>query len=75
MKKKEYLGLFVFLLLLTTPSIGQAMHIMEGFLPVGWSIAWTLISLPFLLFGIKRVNEIFKEDTNKKVLLDRKSVV
>lgn len=69
MKKKEYLGLFVFLLLLTTPSIGQAMHIMEGFLPVGWAIAWTVISLPFLLFGIKRVNEIFKEDTNKKVLL------
>lgn len=69
MKKKNYLGLFVFLLLLTTPSIGQAMHIMEGFLPLGWSIAWTVISLPFLIFGIKRVNQIFKEDTNKKVLL------
>ena len=69
MKKKQYLGLFVFLLLLTTPSVGQAMHIMEGFLPMGWAIAWTVISLPFLIFGIKRVNEIFKEDTNKKVLL------
>lgn len=69
MKKKEYLGLFTFLLLLFTPSIGNAMHIMEGFLPMGWSIGWSVVSLPFLLFGIKRVNEIFKEDTNKKVLL------
>lgn len=69
MKKKEYLGLFMFLLLLFTPSIGNAMHIMEGFLPMGWAIGWSVVSLPFLLFGIKRVNQIFKEDTNKKVLL------
>lgn len=69
MKRKEHLGIFIFLLLLFTPSIGNAMHIMEGFLPMNWAIGWSLVSLPFLLFGIKRVNGVFKEDTNKKVLL------
>ena len=69
MKKKNKLSLLVFLLLLSVPSIGHGMHIMEGFLPLGWAIFWSAISLPFLLLGIKNMNKIFKDDTNKKLLL------
>ena len=42
---------------------------MEGFLPAKYAILWAVASLPFLIIGMKKVNEIFKEDTNAKVLL------
>lgn len=69
MKKKKYLSLVVFSLLLFTPSIGHGMHIMEGFLPSKWAIFWGILSLPFLIVGLKKVNKVLKADTNKKVLL------
>lgn len=69
MREKKKAFIFVLLLLCITPSISNAMHIMEGFLPVKWAIFWAIITLPFLVVGIKRVNKIFTEETNKKVLL------
>lgn len=41
-----------------------AMHIMEGFLPPLWALAWGLISLPFLVagyFSIKRQVEVSRK--------------
>lgn len=69
MKKKNYLLLGVLLLLLSTPSVTHAMHIMEGFLPAGWAIFWAAVSLPFLALGLKKINKVFKGDINAKVLL------
>lgn len=69
MKKKQSLMLAVFLLLMATPSISNAMHIMEGFLPAKWAIMWGVISLPFLIVGIRKINKVFKGDINAKVLL------
>lgn len=70
MRKKSYLNsLLLLLLLMSTPSISHGMHIMEGFLPAKYAILWAVASLPFLIIGMKMVNEIFKEDTNAKVLL------
>lgn len=69
MKKKKTLMLAIILLLLSTPSISNAMHIMEGFLPAKWAIIWGVVSLPFLLVGIKKINKVFKGDINAKVLL------
>lgn len=69
MKKKSYLGLSVLFLLLLTPSIGHGMHIMEGFLPAKWALFWTVLSLPFLIIGLKRLNNLFRQDINAKVLL------
>lgn len=69
MKNKKYLGLSVFLLLLSTPSISHGMHIMEGFLPAKWAIFWAVLALPFLILGLKNINKLFKEDVNAKVLL------
>lgn len=42
---------------------------MEGFLPIKWSILWTVLSLPFLIIGLKKLNKLFKQDANTKVLL------
>ncbi len=69
MKNRKYLIPILSLLLIITPSISYGMHIMEGFLPAKWAFAWTLVSLPFLVYGIKRINKLFKTDTNAKVLL------
>lgn len=69
MKNKKVIFLSILLILLLTPNIGQAMHIMEGFLPVRWAIIWAVVSLPFIIVGFKKVSQIFKGDTNQKVLL------
>lgn len=63
-------GLFVSLMLIImNPITSNAMHIMEGFLPMKWSIVWSIVFIPFLLIGLKSINNIVKEEPKKKVLL------
>lgn len=62
-------GAAIGILLITAPQEAFAMHIMEGFLPPMWAIAWWLIFLPFLATGIVRLRRIVQEDSNQKVLL------
>lgn len=50
-----------------TPVLG--MHIMEGYLPMGWAGVWWAITLPFLAYGIWRVSCITKESPNTKLIL------
>lgn len=69
MKNKKTLTPLFLLLLILSPSISYGMHIMEGYLPGKWAIIWGVISIPFLVYGMKKVNKIFKDDTNAKVLL------
>ena len=45
----------------------SAMHIMEGFLPVGHAIAWGAISLPFIVWGFIAIRKI--------ILAHRKAVL
>jgi len=45
------------------------MHIMEGFLPPFWAAFWYLLSLPFIFLGIKKLENIIKQDQSKKLLL------
>jgi len=67
--KNKRVTFLILSLLLFTPRIGHAMHIMEGFLPVKWAIMWGLLSIPFIILGIRSINKNIKGDTNKKVLL------
>lgn len=67
--KRQLTPLLLGFMFLLTPSISQAMHIMEGYLPGKWAIVWAIVSLPFLIYGMKKVGKIFKDDTNAKVLL------
>nr|WP_330364959.1 hypothetical protein [Clostridioides difficile] len=48
MKQNIKLGVIAALMLIVlTPVTSNAMHIMEGYLPVKWSIAWGVIFIPF----------------------------
>src|SRR5690554_5428290 len=61
--------LVVLALILPMPSVSNAMHIMEGFLPAKWAMFWAVASLPFLGIGLRRINKVFKGDVNAKILL------
>lgn len=63
---KKYSLLWVFLMLSVNT---YSMHIMEGFLPPKWAIAWGLVCVPFWIMGLKRIKEITKENSDKKILL------
>lgn len=47
----------------------NAMHIMEGYLPVGYCIAWGIICLPFLTAGYFSINKMLKENRRKITIL------
>lgn len=67
--KRNYLSFSLLALLVLVPSISYGMHIMEGFLPLGWAIFWALVSLPFLVVGLKRLNQAVKDSPDSKLLL------
>jgi cobalt/nickel transport system permease protein len=56
-----------FLLLLAVPA--HAMHISEGILPFGWAALWFAVALPFVAMGLKRLNELSKDDLAMKPLV------
>lgn len=56
-------------MLMITPVVSNAMHIMEGFLPVKWAIIWWVIFIPFFVVGLKNIANIVKEQPKKKLLL------
>nr|WP_312216558.1 energy-coupling factor ABC transporter permease [Clostridioides sp.] len=69
---KRFLKLSVLtavMLVILNPLPSNAMHIMEGYLPVGWSIFWTVAFIPFLVVGLRSVNKVIKDQPKKKVLL------
>lgn len=55
------------LVLLSTPA--HAMHIAEGFLPLGWSIAWSVLLIPFLAFGLLSIKKQVAASPRAKLLL------
>lgn len=70
--KQLHLGIFMYALItLVFFSIREvkAMHIMEGFLPKGWALFWTVVAIPFFALGVGRLNFIFKNQSNKKLLV------
>ena len=54
-------------LALALPVSAGAMHIMEGYLPIGHSIIWSVISLPFIVAGIISIRRTLQR--NKRVLI------
>jgi cobalt/nickel transport system permease protein len=61
-------GLSAYLVLGSTPP-AQAMHIMEGFLPVQWAIFWWLVALPFFVLGVRSLTRITQENPELKLLI------
>ncbi|WP_227762076.1 energy-coupling factor ABC transporter permease [Zhaonella formicivorans] len=67
-KRSMYI-LYFMATFLTVPQAAYAMHIMEGFLPAPWAVFWTLLSLPFVLLGLKSIKKITKQNPNLKLML------
>lgn len=44
------------------------MHIMEGFLPVTHAVAWSVVSAPFVAFGLHSINTRIKENPEQRML-------
>ena len=47
----------------------SAMHIAEGFLPVGWCAAWGAAFLPFLVYGVFSIQKKCAQNSRVKMLL------
>ncbi len=45
------------------------MHIMEGFLPAGHALAWTLVSAPFVVVGARRLRRVVAERPEARLQL------
>lgn len=45
------------------------MHIMEGFLPVGHAVGWSLVSAPFVIAGVHRVKRQLTEHPESRLTL------
>lgn len=60
-------GLFAVCMLL--PQSLFAMHIMEGFLPVYWSITWFIVVIPFLIIGLMQIRKKVNDNSRIKILL------
>jgi cobalt/nickel transport system permease protein len=66
-KKVWIIGLLLVIALL--PQSAYAMHIMEGFLPPLWSIAWGVLAIPFVLAGYFSIQKTIRDHPRLKMLL------
>ncbi|MNH96480.1 Cobalt transport protein CbiM precursor [compost metagenome] len=62
-------GIFAVYFLLNEPGTAEAMHIMEGFLPVGWAVFWWLAFLPFFFLGVRKLTRMTRDNPELKLLL------
>lgn len=68
-KKKIQLVLALILGVVITPFQVNAMHIMEGFLPLGWCILWAILCIPFLIWGMRSIHKKVSQNPQQKMLL------
>jgi cobalt/nickel transport system permease protein len=54
---------------LTVPQSASAMHIMEGYLPPAYCVAWGVLCLPFLVVGIIRIRHTVQNQRKSLLLL------
>ncbi len=73
MKKKlnslKFFVCAIAILLCLPASSAGAMHIMEGYLPVGWCALWGVLCLPFLVWGGISLKKRMEGDSKTKILL------
>lgn len=69
MSKRKQVLLGVLLMLILIPKQVYAMHIMEGFLPPKWAIAWGIICIPFVVIGFFSIKEKIELNPRLKLLL------
>lgn len=70
-KKKQKLSILAFamLVMFAVAPVANAMHIMEGYLPLSHCIIWMIICVPFLIFGIINIKKVLRDDRRTLMLL------
>ena len=68
-EKNKQVALGIFLMIIFIPKTVFAMHIMEGFLPPKWCIAWGAICIPFIVVGFFSIKEKINVNPKIKMLL------
>lgn len=59
----------IFALMFGIIPAANAMHIMEGYLPVKYSISWAIITLPFLVAGFFAIKKSLNKDRRSLTIL------
>lgn len=59
----------IFALMFGITPAANAMHIMEGYLPVKYSISWAIITLPFLVAGFLAIKKSLQKDRRSLTIL------
>ncbi|WP_150275204.1 energy-coupling factor ABC transporter permease [Paenibacillus tepidiphilus] len=62
-------GGLVLYFLVNEPGTAHAMHIMEGFLPLGWAVFWWAAFLPFFALGVWKLKLMTRDNPDLKLLL------
>ena len=65
-KQKNLLLAAALLMLFAAAPVSNAMHIMEGYLPVSFCILWSVICIPFLVIGFINIKKTLSN--NRKTL-------
>ncbi len=71
-KKKKFLlrAYIAFAAMFVIAPASNAMHIMEGYLPAGYCVAWGAVCLPFLIAGFISLRNKVKEN-RRNLVADR----
>ncbi len=71
MKRVSKVLLFMSLIYIVCmiPQDASAMHIMEGFLPKGWALGWWIVSLPFIIISMRKLQKVVSENPDKRLLI------
>ncbi|MDY5858859.1 MAG: energy-coupling factor ABC transporter permease [Porphyromonas sp.] len=63
--KIRLMAIALVLLAAATPS--YAMHIMEGYLPLGWCLLWYAVSLPFLILSYRHIRGLVQRSPKARI--------
>lgn len=71
LKKKEKLSILAFalLVLIAVAPVSNAMHIMEGYLPLAHCILWMVVCVPFLILGVMNIKKVLDNDRKTLMIL------
>ncbi|WP_407926108.1 energy-coupling factor ABC transporter permease [Calidifontibacillus erzurumensis] len=71
MKKRllAFLLLLIVYFVVNVPTNAAAMHIMEGYLPIGWTLFWWVVFLPFFIMGLVKIKKLTEEHPQLKLML------
>ena len=45
------------------------MHVMEGFLPLGWAIFWWVVAIPFWVLGFIQIRKVIADQPQQRIML------